>query len=210
MRYYPGFVAALAIILLRIAIGWHFLFEGWEKLESKVSGKEPFSAEIYLRNAAGPLATYFRGMIPDVNGLALLDPPRLKAAWSDDVTRIADHYHFDQDQRAKAQKALEENRQWADYWFNDPENDEKRQKYYHDLAKVQQVEADPNALAFQRERAAEGRRGLDADRRMLTAPLIEQGNALRAAIIKTGDPRYRSSPAGLRLKSGRTWITSTN
>lgn len=188
MKYYPGFLAALFIILLRIAIGWHFLFEGWEKLESKVSGKEPFSAEIYLRNAAGPFATYFREMIPDVNGLAMLDPSRLKSAWSDEVTRIGDYYHFDQDQRAKAQKALEEHEQWADYWFNDPENDEKRQKYYHDLAKVQEVEADPNAIAFQRERAAEGRRGVDADRRSLTAPLIEQESALRAAVIKLATP----------------------
>jgi uncharacterized membrane protein YphA (DoxX/SURF4 family) len=183
-RYYPGFFAALSIILLRMAIGWHFLFEGWEKLESTASGKEPFSAEIYLRNAAGPLAPYFRGMIPDVNGLALLDPPRLKAAWSDEVTRIADHFHFNQEQRMQAQQALEDNLQWAEYWFHDPENDEKRQKYYHDLGKVQQTEADPNAIAFQRERAAEARRSVDADRRALTAPLIERGNALRGAIVK--------------------------
>ncbi|MGO9924278.1 MAG: DoxX family protein [Isosphaeraceae bacterium] len=183
-RYYPGFFAALSIILLRVAIGWHFLYEGWEKLESTTSGKEPFSAEIYLRNAAGPLATYFRGMIPDVNGLALLDPPRLKAAWSDEVTRIADQFHFTQEQRLQAQKILEDNQQWAEYWFHDPENDEKRQKYYHDLAKVQQVESDPGAIAFQRERASEARRGVDADRRALTAPLIERENGLRGAVVK--------------------------
>jgi uncharacterized membrane protein YphA (DoxX/SURF4 family) len=188
MKYYPGFLAALFIILLRVAIGWHFLFEGWEKLESKISGKEPFSAEIYLRNAAGPLAPYFRGMIPDVNGLALMDPSRLKAAWSDEVTRAADHFHFDQEQRAQAEKALEENVRWAEYYFHDPENDEKRQKYYHDLGKVQQVEADPNALAFERERAADARRGLDADRRALTAPVVEQANALRAAVVKIATP----------------------
>ena len=27
-RYYPGFLAAFFIVLLRIAIGWHFLYEG--------------------------------------------------------------------------------------------------------------------------------------------------------------------------------------
>jgi uncharacterized membrane protein YphA (DoxX/SURF4 family) len=199
MKHYPGFLAALAIILLRIAIGWHFLFEGWEKLTGTASGKEPFSAEIYLRNAAGPFAPYFRGMIPDVNGLALLDPPRLKAAWSDDVARTADQFHFDQDQKAQAQKILEDHEKWADFWFHDPENDEKRQKYYHDLGKVQAVETDPNALAFQRERAAEGRRALDADRRALTTPLIDQGNALRAAIVKLATPeQIQSSGAAQR------------
>jgi len=187
-KYYPGFFAALSIILLRVAIGWHFLYEGWEKLESTASGKEPFSAEIYLRNAAGPLATYFRGLIPDVNGLALLDPARLKAAWSDEVARIADHFRFDQEQRNQAQKALEDNVQWAEHWFHDPENDDKRQKYYHDLAQVQQTETDPNALAFERERAAEARRSVEADRRSLTAPAIERRNTLRGAIVKLATP----------------------
>src|SRR5262249_22535224 len=119
-RYYPGFLGALFIVLLRIAIGWHFLFEGWEKLEGTVSGKDPFSAEIYLRNATGPLAPYFRGMIPDVNGVALLDPSRLRSAWSEDLAHVADNYGFTADQRVAAQKVMEGHYHWADLWFNDP------------------------------------------------------------------------------------------
>ena len=46
-RYYPGFLAAFFIVLLRIAIGWHFLYEGCEKVQATLEGKEPFSAEIY-------------------------------------------------------------------------------------------------------------------------------------------------------------------
>src|SRR5260370_37490810 len=99
LRYYPGFLGALFIVLLRIAIGWHFLFEGWEKLSGTLTGKEPFSAEIYLRNATGPLAAYFRAMVPDVNGVALLDPVRLRSAWSDDVARIADRYRVTEEER---------------------------------------------------------------------------------------------------------------
>ena len=41
-------------MLLRIAIGWHFLYEGLEKYESTRRG-EPFTAEPFLRNATGPL-----------------------------------------------------------------------------------------------------------------------------------------------------------
>ena len=77
-RYYPGFLAAFFIVLLRIAIGWHFLYEGCEKVEGTLTGKEPFSAEMYVRNATGPFVSYFRGMLPDVNSLAMLDPVRLK------------------------------------------------------------------------------------------------------------------------------------
>src|SRR5438128_609312 len=82
--YYPGFLAATFLILLRVAIGWHFHTEGLEKVEGWRKGK-PFSAEGFLRASTGPLAPYFRGLIPDVNGLAKLDPDRLKAAWTEDV-----------------------------------------------------------------------------------------------------------------------------
>ena len=87
-RHYPGFLAAFFIVLLRIAIGWHFLYEGCEKAEGTLTGKEPFSAEMYVRSATGPFVSYFRGMLPDVNSLATLDPPRLKAKWTDDVSVI--------------------------------------------------------------------------------------------------------------------------
>ncbi|HZW29087.1 MAG TPA: DoxX family protein [Isosphaeraceae bacterium] len=183
-RYYPGFLAALFLILLRIAIGWHFLAEGWEKHRSTQYGTEPFSAEIYLRNATGPLAPYFRGMVPDVNGLALLDESRLKAAWRSDVERIADHYRFSEAQRSQAAKVLDEAERWARYWFNDPENHEKRLKYYHDLGVVQRTERDPDALSFQLERAWDARRSLDADRRTLTGPLVQRGNLLRTEVEK--------------------------
>jgi len=176
------------IILLRVAIGWHFLTEGTEKYESTQYGNSPFSAESYLRNATGPLAPYFRGMVPDVNGLALLDEPRLKAAWRNDVERIADHFRFTESQRSQAAKLLDEAERAAGYWFNDPENHEKRQKYYHDLAQVQRTERDPEALSFQLERAWEARRSLDVDRRALTGPLVERGNTLRAEVAKLALP----------------------
>ncbi len=79
-RYYPGFLAAFFIVLLRIAIGWHFLYEGCEKVridpgrQRAVLGRD-LSAE--RDRAVGP---YFRGMLPDVDSLAMLDPERLKAA----------------------------------------------------------------------------------------------------------------------------------
>jgi uncharacterized membrane protein YphA (DoxX/SURF4 family) len=182
-RGYPGLLAAFFIVLLRVAIGWHFLFEGLEKVQATRQGKEPFSAEIYLRNATGPLAPYYRGMLPDVNGLSLLDPARLKVAWSDDVARIADHYGSTQEQRRQAQQVLDESLKWADYWFNDPENHDQVQKYFDNLRQVQKTEQDLNALSYQRERAWDARRSLDADRRTLTRPIVEHGTALIASVM---------------------------
>jgi uncharacterized membrane protein YphA (DoxX/SURF4 family) len=184
-RYYPGFLAAFFIVLLRIAIGWHFLNEGLEKVDSTYGGgKEPFSAEIYLRNANGPLGPYFRQMIPDVDGLDRLDPDKTKATWAAEVARISSHYAFNEDDKKKAGAILDENLQWLTYWFSEPPNAEKLKKYHHDLDESNQTESDPQALSYQKERALESRRGLEADRRALLAPLLDREKSLREAVIK--------------------------
>ena len=52
------------LVLLRLAIGWHFFFEGWEKLDSLRTGptttNRPFTSASYLREATGPFADFFR------------------------------------------------------------------------------------------------------------------------------------------------------
>jgi len=58
------------LVLLRLAIGWHFMFEGLNKLRS-VGTSKPFSSEIYFREAEGPLGDFFRTRIGDPDQLAL-------------------------------------------------------------------------------------------------------------------------------------------
>jgi uncharacterized membrane protein YphA (DoxX/SURF4 family) len=198
-RYYPGFLAATFIILLRIAIGWHFLNEGLEKVDSTYGGgKEPFSAEIYLRNANGPFGPYFRQMIPDVDGLDRLDPEKTKASWSAEVARISGHYAFNDDQKKKADAILDENLQWITYWFAEPPNAEKLKKYEHDLGEANRTDHDPQALSFQKERALDSRRGLEADRRALLAPLLGREKSLRDSVIKLATAEQAQSAGAPR------------
>jgi uncharacterized membrane protein YphA (DoxX/SURF4 family) len=214
-RNYPGFLAAFFIILLRVAIGWHFLNEGVEKYESGQHGKEAFSAEIYLRNANGPLAPYFREMIPDVDSRDLLDLSKLKAVWRADADRIADGFGFSEDQKSQASKKVDESERWADAWFSSPENVEKREKYFHDLDEVEKTERNPDALSYQQERAWEARRSLEADRRSLIAPLVEQGKALHEAVANLATSEQVASAdnalprtVGRQLKSAGNWALS--
>jgi uncharacterized membrane protein YphA (DoxX/SURF4 family) len=203
-RYYPGFLAALFVVLLRLAIGWHFLHEGLEKVKSTEGGKEPFSAEIYLRNANGPFGPYFRQMIPDVDSLAQLDPDHLKAEWTADVSRISSHFGFDSEQQKQAQTILDQNLQEATYWFNDPANAEKLKKYEHDVRQTEQTDANPESLSYQRERANDARRGLEGDRRSLIAPLVERQKGMRDAIAKlvaTPDQLRSAGAAGAPVTS---------
>lgn len=165
-----------------MAIGWHFHTEGWEKIKSYRIGDKPFSAEVYLRNSTGPLAPYFRGMIPDVDSLQKLDTDQLKKTWGAEVDRIGTHYGFNEEQRGKAKEELAKAEKFADTWFLDPENNEKRRKYQHDLGEVEKVERDFGAMSFERERAWARRKDLELDRTNLTREIDDHTATLRIAV----------------------------
>jgi uncharacterized membrane protein YphA (DoxX/SURF4 family) len=57
------------LVALRLAIGWHFLFEGLYKIQSYYTGptetSKPFSSEPYFRAAPGPLGQEMRKQFSD-------------------------------------------------------------------------------------------------------------------------------------------------
>ena len=65
--------ALVALTLLRVAIGWHFLYEGMTKLSAP-----SWSAASYLKQARGPLAALFRSLAAQPN---LLDTANLVTMW---------------------------------------------------------------------------------------------------------------------------------
>ena len=66
MKFSRG--AMLAITVLRVFVGWHFLYEGIAKLTSP-----SWSAAGYLKQARGPFAEMFRGLASQPNLLANAD-----------------------------------------------------------------------------------------------------------------------------------------
>jgi uncharacterized membrane protein YphA (DoxX/SURF4 family) len=63
-----GFLGAAALVLLRVAVGWHFLYSGIWKLQTP-----NFSAAGFLSQAKGPLADRFYALVPDIDGREHLD-----------------------------------------------------------------------------------------------------------------------------------------
>src|SRR4051812_31515346 len=63
------------LVLLRLAIGWHFLVEGGNKLLSFYRGptvtSKPFSSAGFFREATGPLGGVFRMVTGDADKEAL-------------------------------------------------------------------------------------------------------------------------------------------
>jgi hypothetical protein len=67
-----GSIAVLALVFLRLSVGWHFFGEGLEKIErDPQSGKFQLSAayksatEGFLSAAKGPLADFYHSFAPD-------------------------------------------------------------------------------------------------------------------------------------------------
>jgi uncharacterized membrane protein YphA (DoxX/SURF4 family) len=141
------FLTCAFLVLLRLAIGWHFLVEGYEKVTSAYTGptqsvvgpSRPFSSAGYLREANGPLKSFFRwqaGGDPDEEALARFTvrpvpegkdpatvpareriPPALDADWNEYLERFAQHYQLADEQRQQARDRLEKSKDLAVEWL---------------------------------------------------------------------------------------------
>lgn len=169
---YPGFAAAFFLVALRMAIGWHFLYEGMEKLHSFQTAK-PFTAEPYLRNANGPLADHFRAIVPDVDSLEHLNLASRPAAWKQELDDYVSHYGLTADQKTASDSAYESALKKLDAWSKDRTNKQDLEKYLHDLSDNNALLANPEAMSYERERAQAKRKELDTDRKKLVGSLDE-------------------------------------
>jgi len=132
------------LILLRLAIGWHFLFEGVNKLQTTFAGEtttsRPFSSGGFFREANGPLGPVFRSAIgdPDREALSLLtvqprqegdDPagdkpqarmPRgLNQQWMSWVEAFEKHYGLDAKQRNEVTVKFQQQAARVVTWLED-------------------------------------------------------------------------------------------
>lgn len=143
---------ALFLILLRLAIGWHFFAEGYHKLVGHWRGptdtvlgiSKPFSSSGYFREGTGPLAKLIRKEVgdPDEEALARLEvlppsgdsststphqrtPPLLAAEWSEYVRHFGDYYNLDGKQREEADGKLKQAEDNVVRWLTREATDDK-------------------------------------------------------------------------------------
>ncbi|REJ74584.1 MAG: hypothetical protein DWQ34_01855 [Planctomycetota bacterium] len=101
-----SYAAIVFLVLLRISIGWQFLYEGLWKLDTQDTAR-PWSAAGYLKNAQGPFRDHFRGMVGDPDDLNWLDYQHMSAEWTDWQRRFASHYGLDETQQRQLTELLE-------------------------------------------------------------------------------------------------------
>lgn len=98
-------VAIALLVLVRVAIGWQFLYEGLWKLQSQ-STATPWTARGYLVNAQGPFRDHFRSLAGDPDDLTWLDYDTVAQRWDDWKTAFAAHYKLTDAQKDQLEKML--------------------------------------------------------------------------------------------------------
>jgi uncharacterized membrane protein YphA (DoxX/SURF4 family) len=141
-------LTVLFLVALRLAIGWHFLFEGVQKVRSTLVGptttSKPFSSEGYFRETSGPLSAYLRHEIGDPDELALarltvvpvpagqdprdvplIDrvPPALNKDWNDYFIRFESFYQLSDPQNKEAKAFLNKAKTDLAAWLTDTDVD---------------------------------------------------------------------------------------
>lgn len=101
-----SWTAVVLLVLLRISIGWHLMYEGLWKLSTQDTST-PWTAEGYLKNSTGPLRNTFREMTGDPNDLNWLNHEFMTAKWNDWRERFAAHYQLNENQKKSLDRLLD-------------------------------------------------------------------------------------------------------
>jgi uncharacterized membrane protein YphA (DoxX/SURF4 family) len=131
------------LVLLRLAIGWHFLFEGWEKIYSvdvigETTTNRPFTSAGYLAETSGPFADFFRNQVRESDGEFLERftvtplppgqdpskvspasrfPPVLAKEWQEYFDHFSQYYQLDSHQAKLAEGKLRQREDNAANWL---------------------------------------------------------------------------------------------
>lgn len=145
----------VALVLLRVGIGWHFLYQGVTKLTDP-----DFSSRGYISQAKGPLAPRYLALIPDYWGRERLDAERVLAGWQSQRERAQAHFGYGEAQQRQADKILALRKFQLTTYLE--ENREAIDEYLAGLDRWQEAEQDPryNRVAFQQQRIIDEKKKL--------------------------------------------------
>lgn len=88
-----GVIGLLALVALRVGVGWHFFKEGSDKIKSGT-----FSSEGFLKGANGRFAGFYHGMVWDYDGKIRLDQDLMISEMDKAVERAVERYGLTQEQ----------------------------------------------------------------------------------------------------------------
>ncbi len=197
------------LVVLRLALGWHFLYEGiW-----KIRHADQFVGETegFLTGARGPMAGIFYGMVPDIDGHQRLegnlaevdgkdaeDKPtkqlKLAKSWDDVRQRFVDFYRpkvgkeappsgdsLHQGLEAEAKKVYERHLRGLNEFVK--ENGDKIKAHFESLKRFEEGrETDPRTM-FQKQRRWDEMQDLRKEAKGWISDLDSRENALKGDLL---------------------------
>ncbi len=163
-----SFFGIVAIVLLRVGVGWHFYMEG----ATKVKGGD-FKSEGFLNAAEGPLADQFHALVWDYNGAVRLDRAGLKKRFADAAVQAKEHFGLTDQQSKPLEKLKQSFAEKIDetfdegyddiekYWINAKRlNDLEGKEAYHKVSslngQMRKVEKDSRAAVTDTLKVVDG------------------------------------------------------
>ena len=177
------------LMLLRITIGWHFLYAGIDKLTNP-----DFTSSGYLGQAKGPLAQHFYDLIPDIDGRARFNPvdgahAKREVADIDAYRqRFVAHYRPTQEQQAKIDDVVAQAKQDVTDWLGGLDPDLK--EHILELDRLDAARKFPDT-PFQQKRNWEKQTELRGKVKSWGAALDAQWKAYHNALADVLTPEQR-------------------
>jgi len=179
------------LVILRLTIGWHFLYEGvW-----KIANPDKFSATALMGTAKGPAAPLFLAMIPDLDGRQRLDLKEFEDAkgntlvtseayanaWAEMKQKVVDTYAVSQEQAAEAERLLALYKESLDLYLT--ENREDIEAYFGSLQRFEaRKAAGTNRAAHEKKRIWDAQQKLRAEAKGWLSELDAMGEEYRLAL----------------------------
>jgi uncharacterized membrane protein YphA (DoxX/SURF4 family) len=98
-------VTVTLLVLLRIAIGWQFLYEGLWKLQSRQTAR-PWTSAGYLRNSQGPFRSLFLALSGDPNELNWLNAEWVGPRWDTWHAKFVAVHRLDKNQTTRLDRLI--------------------------------------------------------------------------------------------------------
>ncbi len=164
-----GTIGLIALVALRVGIGWHFFKEGSDKIRSGT-----FSSEGFLKSSEGRLAGLFQGLVWDNDGRIRLDPERMKSFFKSSGQQAKGQFALSTEQNSEVDQLTAKFVGKLDEIYDD--FSEHILKYNKGLPRVETMESD--SLWSQVKGLDDQRRKIEKERIQEVMPAVQSIEAI--------------------------------
>lgn len=132
--------------MLRVSVGWHFLYSGIWKLENP-----NFSSSGFLAQAKGPLAEEFYKLTPNYQGHDRLNAGQQKVLMEQYASGFEQHYKLSDEQEAVVERIVARRAELVETYLE--ERQVEIDTYLHELERLEETKAQASsATPFEQKR----------------------------------------------------------